>query len=359
MDLVEISTKIGACVNGTENIATAKIFSFLNQNLNQETLNKLTEIANYLSSLDSETIHSEEIQNILSFLSNNMVDVNDAEIDVLFTQLKEHKEKVLSATKKPRKRTTSKKNVATIAEIIENNTKKKNSASISEELKSSNHPLIKLLDIIDNHNKNMSFKDDIEVIEDKNDGEETTFNGKNYAVGDASSVIYKKDKTENKITADSKKNNMTLSHKKGSPVYSPLVADTIFATVNYMTEKGEIPFTININGKSKEFIDSIMSILFGFSDTMTNTIQDPKQKNKHAHFLDNVKAFHIGNIELSIKEIKSFKSKEEMEKRIDELNQEAENKKNANLAQAQNKLNKKMQQTNVIANAVNNTSNQR
>ncbi|MBR1544465.1 MAG: hypothetical protein IJ638_00780, partial [Alphaproteobacteria bacterium] len=180
-----------------------------------------------------------------------------------------------------------------------------NNADLNEELSSSSaHPLIKLLDIIDNHEDENSFKEDIDVVED-NDGDETTFNGKNIKVGDASSVTYKKDNIKNIVTANSEQNNMTFSHKKGSPVFAPLVADTIFATVKYMTEKGQIPFTMNINGKSKEYIDAVMSTLFGFSEAVTNTIQDPAKKEAHLHYLDNVTAFKIGDITLSTSELKS------------------------------------------------------
>lgn len=261
----------------------------------------------------------------------------------IITESPEDYEKIILDTNK--KETPS----ATISEQVEPKrvNRKKAKATVSETLnENAHHPLTYLL-------KRMEKNDDcytdgkIEITEDKK-GEKVKYKDTIQKIGDNSVIEYKNNdkKIDNKITADTQTNTITLSHKTGTDINEHLVSHSIVATIDYMKAKEEVPFILNIDGKTDTYIDAAIETLFTFSDAyLDNEVKDETAKKDMKSLRKNIASIKLGGITISNK-IFSMKKQEEFEEKIKELKLKLENEKKKKKDEAFTKATQELNQNN-------------
>ena len=310
-DKIKISEGIGAFVQGNEALATERLGKFL-ESSNDNIIEQLEEISFFLSK-HAKDYHNDKIKYILSPIieENGFYGKDCAMVMGRIKSEIPNWEEIVKQDKNPKIKE---------ATIVERIIPTKNSAQETA-TKKSTQPLIRLLSRIESH-KSEDYTKGISVIEDKDNGEKTTFNTKEIMVGNKSSITYinKNKKIQNKVSIDQQKENtLILSHKKETGVYPSLVADTIMATVDYMTEKGQIPFVLNINSKTNEYREAVAKTLFAFSKAFIKQIKNRNQKILQSKALDNVSAFKFDGVEIKKEELLKANSEEEFLKKITSL----------------------------------------
>ena len=125
-------------------------------------------------------------------------------------------------------------------------------------------------------------------------------------------------------TVNTQTNTITLSHKKHTDVNKYLVAHSIVATIDYMKAKEEIPFILNIDGRTDTYINSAIETLFTFSDAYLDAkiIDDEitdDVKNDMISLRKNIASIKLYNITISKDEIFSMKTQKEFKEKIKEL----------------------------------------
>ena len=184
----------------------------------------------------------------------------------------------------------------------------------------------------------------IEITEDEK-GEKVEFENTAKKIGDNSVIEYKNDdkNIDNKVTANTQTNTITLSHKKDTDINKYLVAHSIVATIDYMKAKDEVPFILNIDGKTDTYKNSAIETLFTFSDAyLDNEVEDEIAKKDMRSLRKNIASIKLGGITISDK-IFSIKKQEEFEEKIKELKLKLEKKKEDALIKATQKLNQNNQ----------------
>ncbi len=255
------------------------------------------------------------------------------------TEFSDDYEKIISDTNK--KETPS----ATISEQVEPKrvNRKKAKATVSETLnENAHHPLTYLLKRMTRNKSsyNRMYADGkIEITEDE-EGEEVKFENTAKKIGDNSVIEYKNDdkNIDNKVTANTQTNTITLSHKKDTDINKYLVAHSIVATIDYMKAKEEVPFILNIDGKTDTYIKAAIETLFTFSDAYIAHSDKKRAKNEVLNLRDNIESIKLGDITISKDEIVSMKTQKELEDKIKQLKLENEKKKEENLIKGTQKL---------------------
>ena len=337
----------------------ARVIAFKTWPNEQENCKKLL---NYMISLDKDKdqdniidqlynistfltkISPKMAEEILSPLSQNDEFTNDTLASIMGniqTEFSEDYEKIISDTNK--KETPS----ATILEEIEPKrvNRKKAKATVSETLnEKASHPLTYLLNRMEQNDISYT-NGKIEITEDEK-GEEVKYKNTVQKIGDKSVIEYKSNdkKIDNKVTADTQTNTITLSHKKDTDINKYLVAHSIVATIDYMKAKREVPFILNIDGKTDTYIDAAIKTLFRFSDAYLdnevtdNEVIDKTTQEDMKSLRKNIESIKLYNITISKNEIFSIKTKEEFEDKIKQLKLENKRKKEEALIKATKEL---------------------
>ena len=342
----KIAKTIGAFTQSKEALATERLSTFIGY-LSNDDVKQLDDLAVFLAT-HAKYYDNDKIKNILAPITMNE-EFNRGYFNMIISRISSTIPRWKDIAEGERNKTTppqkEKQDVYT-ASLSENIDEAKQT-KINPIQKKSTQPLVRLLSRIESRNDS-EYATNMAITEDKDNGEKITFNKKEFLIGDNSSITYtsKDKKVKNTIIIDKEKeNNIILSHKKNSPVLDKLVSDGIFATVDYMTEKGQIPFVFNINAKSKEYLTSVIKTLYGFSKGTIKNIKNPTDKKIRTHFFDNVVAFKFKNIEIPKDELLKLETEEEFLKKIEELNKKAENKKNTENENATKILEQKMKNT--------------
>ena len=313
-------------------------------------------LLNYMKSLDSDHDNIiDQLDNISTFLKNISPEMAKKILTPLSqdneftnetfalimgniqTEFPEDYKKIISDTNK------KEIPVATISEQIESKRiiKKKAKATVSETLNEKvSHPLTYLLNRMEQNDISYT-NGKIEITDDEN-GEEVKYKNTVQKIGDKSVIEYKSNdkKIDNKVTANTQTNTITLSHKKDTDINKYLVAHSIIATIDYMKANGEVPFILNIDGKTDTYIKSAIETLFTFSDAYVNTqVSDKTVKNNMISLRNNIASIKLGDITISKNEIFSIKTQKEFEDKIKKLKLENEKKKEDALIKATQKLN--------------------
>lgn len=301
-------------------------------------IDQLYNISTFLTKISTEMA-----KEILIPLSQNDEFTNDTFALIMGnikTESPEDYEKIISDTNK--KETP----VATMLEEIKPKrvTKRKPKATLSETLnEKASHPLTYLLNRMtqnnDSYNLMYAANGKIEITDDKN-GEEVKFENTVKQIGDKSVIEYKSNdkKIDNKITANTQTNTITLSHKKDTDINKYLVAHSIVATIDYMKAKEEIPFILNIDGKTDTYIKAAIETLFTFSDAYIAHSDKKRAKNEVLNLRDNIASIKLGDITISKDEIVSMKTQKELEDKIKKLENEKKKKKDEAFTKATQEL---------------------
>ncbi len=215
-------------------------------------------------------------------------------------------------------------NSAEIKEVIEEaskrNRKSKNKALVGENVDNTNmvHPLIKFLKRVESRSDE-KYKKAFTVIssKDEENGTVTKFDGNDYLIADDASVTYKTKTTSNKITADMETNNMTISHRKSHKVENKVIVDTILSTVDYMNDKGQVPFELSINFKTEDYLKSVVWFLYDFTDAQLAK-KSKEDINESKNILAKIKSFNFGGVKISKDELLKSTSPETAKKEFED-----------------------------------------
>ena len=190
-DKIKISEGIGAFVQGNEALATERLGKFL-ESSNDNIIEQLEEISFFLSK-HAKDYHNDKIKYILSPIieENGFYGKDCAMVMGRIKSEIPNWEEIVKQDKNPKIKE---------ATIVERIIPTKNSAQETA-TKKSTQPLIRLLSRIESH-KSEDYTKGISVIEDKDNGEKTTFNTKEIMVGNKSSITYinKNKKIQNKVS---------------------------------------------------------------------------------------------------------------------------------------------------------------
>ena len=316
----KIAKTIGAFTQSKEALATERLSTFIGY-LSDDDIEQLDNLALFLST-HAKYYDNDKIKNILAPITMNeefnrgYYNMIIARIGKTIPKWKEIAEEERNKKTPPKKQKT-KIHTASLSENIETT---KQTRTVSPK-KASTQPLVILLSNIEKNN-DKEYKNGIKITEDKDNGEKTTFNKKEFMVGDKSSVEYtsKDNKIQNKVMIDTEKENgLIFSHKKDSPIFINLIADTMSATIDHMVKTQQTPFVFNINSKTPEYLENVLKSLYKF-------LNDAKYKQ---YIVKNINKFKFNGSEISTKELEKAKTPEEFQQIFVELNKKAEEKKNA------------------------------
>lgn len=347
-DIEQIAKIIAFEARGDERNNGEKLLNYMKSlNSDHDNIILLDNISKFLQNLYASI---EMVKKILSPLLQNDKFTDETLASIMKnirTEYPEDYEKIILDTNK--KETP----VATILEEqIEPKrvNRKKAKATVSETLnEKAHHPLTYLLNRMTRNKSsyNRMYADGkIEITDDKN-GEEVKFENTVKKIGDKSVIEYKNDdkKIDNKITANTQTNTITLSHKKDTDINKYLVAHSITATIDYMKAKDEVPFILNIDGKTDTYINAAIETLFTFSDTYIAHNSNKRAKNEALNLRDNIASIKLGDITIS-NEIFSIKTQKEFEEKIKELKLKLENEKKKKKDEALTKATQELKQNN-------------
>jgi hypothetical protein len=165
-----------------------------------------------------------------------------------------------------------------------------------------------------------------------------TFNGKNYPIGDNSSLAYiweKSDLTRTDTISAEKDNDkggckFTISHPEKAGVSDDSIRATINATVKYMDNKYKDQegyedyegFTFSINPKTVAFRYSVAQELFKYTPAYAKENADA---SFYAKQLESIKIFKISGVEIDKAELSKYESAAALNEFLTKKIEEAQN----------------------------------